>query len=295
MEEKTIQEAKPDNNPLFLGQVVSTSRILYTPSTFAKSSLIYLQEVGELIAQQPHTSKRSNLSSYLFFIVLNGIGEVEYDGSKYELKAGDCCFLDCKKSYAHSTRKNLWSLKWVHFYGQITPIYDKYLERGGFTVYSTINFSKFYTILTSIFEVAKSDNFIRDMLIHEKLTSLLTLLMSESWHPTNVGAPKHNQNIKNVKEYLDNNYAENINLDGLASQFFINKFYLARSFREQYGVPVIAYLNNVRITEAKKNLRFSNDTVNNVAIQCGFSDANYFIRQFKKIEGMTPGEYRSKW
>ena len=133
------------------------------------------------------------------------------------------------------------------------------------------------------------------MLIHEKLTSLLTLLMSESWHPTNTGTPKHQQIIKAIKEYLDRNYAEKISLDGLASMFFINKFYLARSFKEQYGDPVIAYLLNIRITEAKKRLRFSDDTINSIAFQCGFTDANYFVRQFKKIEGVSPGEYRKKW
>lgn len=295
MEAKIIKAMKPDNRSLFSGEVVTTSRILYTPSTFAKSFLIYLQEVGELVAQKPHTSMRSNLSSYLFFIVLDGTGEVEYDGAKYKLKAGDCCFLDCKKPYTHSTTDNLWTLKWVHFYGPISPIYNKYLERGGLTAYNTINFSKFNSILNSIFEVADSDNYIRDMMIHEKLTSLLTLLMSESWNPTNSSTARHNQNVITIKKYLDRNYAEKITLDDLASQFFINKFYLERSFKEQYGIPVITYLNNVRITEAKKLLRFSNDTVGSIANQSGFTDVNYFIRQFKKIEGVSPGEYRKKW
>lgn len=284
-----------ENKPLFFGEEVATSRIIYTPSTFAKSSLIYLQEVGELTAKRSHTSKRSNLSSYLFFIVLDGTGEVEYNGMKYELKSGDCCFLDCNKPYSHSTGRTLWTLKWVHFYGSIEPIYDKYIERGGLTVYHTEQFDTFFSLLSDLYKLASSNNYIKDMLIHEKLTSLLTLLMSESWHPANAGTQNHNQNIKNVKDYLDSNYAEKITLDGLASHFFINKFYLERSFKEQYDVPVITYLLNVRITEAKKRLRFSNDTVNSVAIQCGFSDANYFIRQFKKIEGMPPGEYRNKW
>lgn len=283
------------NNPLFFGEEVATSRILYTPSAFAKSSLIYLQEVGKLTAQRPHTSKRTNLSSYLFFIVLDGTGEVNYNGMKYELNFGDCCFLNCKKPYSHSTGTTLWTLKWVHFYGSIEPIYDKYLERGGFTVYQTEQFDTFSALLSDLYNLASSDNYIRDMLIHEKLTSLLTFLMSESWHPANAYTTKHRQNIKNVKDYLDSNYAEKITLDGIASQFYINKFYLERSFKEQYDVPVITYLLNVRITEAKKRLRFSNDTVNTIAIQCGFTDINYFIRQFKKIEGIPPGEYRNKW
>ena len=59
---------------LFHGNLVTTSRILYTPSTFAKTSLLHLQEIGSLQAQKPHTSRRENLSSYLFFLVLSGYG-----------------------------------------------------------------------------------------------------------------------------------------------------------------------------------------------------------------------------
>ena len=46
---------------------------------------------------------------------------------------------------------------------------------------------------------------------------------------------------------------------------------------------------------AKNELRFSNKTMDVIAEECGLETANYFIRIFKKIEGMTPGEYRKRW
>ena len=49
---------------------VQSDRILYTPSTFARSSLLHLQEVGTLKALKPHTSSRDNLKSFLLFVVL---------------------------------------------------------------------------------------------------------------------------------------------------------------------------------------------------------------------------------
>ena len=51
---------------------VSSSRIIYTPSTFARTSLLHLQEVGSLQAIHPHTSQRSDLVSFLCFVVLSG-------------------------------------------------------------------------------------------------------------------------------------------------------------------------------------------------------------------------------
>lgn len=65
---------------------VSSSRIIYTPSTFARTSLLHLQEVGSLQAVHPHVSKRSNLVSFLCFIVLSGEGELKYEGEEFKLE-----------------------------------------------------------------------------------------------------------------------------------------------------------------------------------------------------------------
>ena len=75
--------------------VVTSDRVLYTPSGFARDSLLHLQEIGRLMARKPHVSSRSALSSYLFFMVREGEGTLTYEGKTYDLKKGDCVFVDC--------------------------------------------------------------------------------------------------------------------------------------------------------------------------------------------------------
>ena len=75
--------------------IVTSNRILYTPSTFAKTSLLHLQEIGELEARKSHTSSRSGLQSYLFFTVVSGSGTLVYNEKTYKLESGDCVFIDC--------------------------------------------------------------------------------------------------------------------------------------------------------------------------------------------------------
>ena len=100
-------------NDLFLhdsqdtSPIVSSKRILYTPTSFAKSALLYLQEIGSLQAEQPHTSSRTHLPSYLLFCVNSGSGELEYQDKKYKLSQGDCVFIDCQQPYSHGTEENL--------------------------------------------------------------------------------------------------------------------------------------------------------------------------------------------
>ena len=78
---------------------VSSSRIIYTPSTFARTSLLHLQEVGSLQAVHPHISQREDLVSFLCFIVLSGEGELSYEEQTYQLSEGECVFIDCRKAY----------------------------------------------------------------------------------------------------------------------------------------------------------------------------------------------------
>lgn len=82
---------------------VSSNCVLYTPSIFARTSLLFLQETGSLRATNAHTSAREGLSSFLFFTVLSGCGELVYEGESYELSPGSCVFIDCEKAYSHST------------------------------------------------------------------------------------------------------------------------------------------------------------------------------------------------
>jgi AraC-like DNA-binding protein len=290
---------------MFDGTLVKSNRIIYTPSDFAKANLIHLQEAGELRAQKPHTSRRQNLSSYLFFMVLEGEGTLEYGGETYALRQGDCVYVDCRSTYAHSCSETLWHLKWVHFYGpNMGGIYGKYVERGGKPILTPPDGARYEHLLDEIYEIAVSNTYIKDMQIFEKLTSLLTLLMEQSWsaqeagHENGKNARKHfekRQNLQEVKEFLDAHYASKITLDMLAERFFINKFYLTRIFKEQFGESVTGYLLQVRITQAKQKLRFTDKPIEEIAHECGMNDANYFSRMFKKVEGVTPGEFRRMW
>ena len=285
------------DNSLFQGKLVTSRRIIYTPSDFARTNLIHLQEIGSLQALRPHTSQRENLSSYLVFLVLEGSGTLSYQNRSFPLSKGDCVFLDCRKPYSHRSSDNLWQLKWAHFYEpNLNGIYDKYTQRGGRPCFHAHDPASFENTLDELYSIADSSSYIKDMKIYEKLSSLLTLLMEESWNP-DLTRKQHakKQNLQNIKDYIDSHYQEKITLDTLSEQFFINKYYLTRVFKEQFGVPVVSYLIQVRITHAKRLLRFTDHSIERIGQECGIGDANYFTRIFRKVEGVTPGGYRRMW
>ncbi|WP_026661775.1 AraC family transcriptional regulator [Butyrivibrio proteoclasticus] len=281
---------------LFQGEYVSSNRMLYTPSEFAKSNLMYLQEIGELKAKKTHTSKRQNLDSFLFFYVKEGSGTLDYGGREYTVKSGDCVFINCKNPYLHRTSEDLWALEWIHFNGEsMLPIYLKYVERGGQPVFRPDSGLEPEKIWTNIDETARSSDYIRDIRINEYLSTLITFLMSFSWNPEAAQVSNNSKTIMNLKDYLDLHYSEKISLDMLADMFLVNKYSLSRGFKEQYGTSIINYLLITRITHAKQMLRFTDETVEEIGNRCGITPLYYFSRIFKQIEGISPLEYRMQW
>lgn len=282
------------DNVLFQTHSVTSNRILYTPSTFAKTNLIHLQEAGTLSALKPHTSRREKLSSYLFFLVKKGSGTVYYEGRTIEVFSGQCVFLDCQKPYSHSCSSNdLWELSWVHFYGPtMQGIYEKYRERGGAVCFTPKEKERYKDLLKAIFELARTDDSVKDMRLFAKFADLLTCLIDED---TREEKPMQGTKLLPVKAYLDLHYVENVKLDDLAAEFYLNKFYLTRLFKSQFGTSINAYIIHKRITKAKELLRFSDQSVEEIGQLCGVDDPAYFSRLFKKVEGTTPLSYRKLW
>ena len=144
-----------------------------------------------------------------------------------------------------------------------------------------MNSKVFEELLKQLYKLAGSSDYIRDMRINESLSTLLTLLMQESWNPDNSAISKKRMELVSVKNYMDEHYVEKITLDDLEAQFFINKYYLLKIFKETYGVTISSYLISRRITRAKQLLRFTQMTIDEVGCAVGMDGAGYFSRMFK--------------
>ncbi|MFN3407606.1 MAG: helix-turn-helix domain-containing protein [Limisphaerales bacterium] len=92
--------------------------------------------------------------------------------------------------------------------------------------------------------------------------------------------------------HLELNYDQPVELDRLAQIARMSKRNFLRSFHAALGTSPIAYLIQLRVQRAAGLLRRTDQSVTDIAFAVGFSDSNYFTRQFRKTLGVTPGEYR---
>lgn len=97
----------------------------------------------------------------------------------------------------------------------------------------------------------------------------------------------------NILEYIKREYQNcTLNLEGVASTFNISPSYLSRFFKEQTGYTFVEYLKLIRMQKAKELLVSTNKDVKKIVREVGYIDVPNFIRTFKQIEGVTPGQFR---
>ncbi len=105
---------------------------------------------------------------------------------------------------------------------------------------------------------------------------------------------KHTDTIQKVMEYVSANYMKRITLNDISDHVSFSVSYLSRIFKEEKGISLSSYINEVRIRNAKSMLLSSDIPLSSLAYCCGFDDQSYFTKVFKKLTGTTPGKYREK-
>ena len=103
------------------------------------------------------------------------------------------------------------------------------------------------------------------------------------------------QQIKRVLSKIKNDYSQPLTLSELAETARLNPQYLCRAFRQVTGKTPIDYLNYYRIECAAEKLCYTNLSVTEIALSCGFNDLSYFNRLFKRHKNASPSAFRKRY
>lgn len=112
-----------------------------------------------------------------------------------------------------------------------------------------------------------------------------------------IGEEKTSKNhyiAKQMHDYIQNHYSEEITLVSIAEVLFLSPNYLGAIFKEQFEVGFLEYLIMHRMKKATELLKIYDKKVYEVAEEVGYNNVSYFSAKFKKHYGMTPKEYREK-
>lgn len=105
-------------------------------------------------------------------------------------------------------------------------------------------------------------------------------------------ANKQQQRLQRVYSYIDEHYSKKIALDDVAESVNLGKEAFCRYFKKNTGSTFTHFLNQYRITQAKR-LLLTGKNVSEACYECGFESLSYFNRTFKKVSGENPSSYRN--
>ncbi|MBQ4283875.1 MAG: helix-turn-helix domain-containing protein [Lachnospira sp.] len=98
--------------------------------------------------------------------------------------------------------------------------------------------------------------------------------------------------VREAKKYIEQNYAEPLTLDDLASRYQLNSTYFSNKFKNINGIGFKEYLNNIRIIHAERLLLETTKSITQIALECGYESSNYFGDVFRKINKVSPSQFR---
>lgn len=100
--------------------------------------------------------------------------------------------------------------------------------------------------------------------------------------------------IQKAKEYIHKNYTDDLTLNDVAAHVFLNGNYFSTLFKQKTGIAFRNYLRNLRIEKAKELLTTTNLRIYEVALKVGYNEHSHFVRAFKSVTGISPGQYREE-
>ncbi|HEX4850244.1 MAG TPA: helix-turn-helix domain-containing protein, partial [Puia sp.] len=110
------------------------------------------------------------------------------------------------------------------------------------------------------------------------------------------GQKEHeDEEIKRAQEFIEQNYKEKITVDELTTKFSVGRRNFERRFKKATSNTVVEYIQRVKIEAAKMSLESSRENVNEVMYKVGYTDNKAFRNTFKKITGLSPLQYKSKY
>ena len=194
--------------------------------------------------------------------------------------AVDAAYIDNTLNYLNS------------FYNDKEEAHDWQLQ---FNQYHFDNDNEVTSLINKLIRVCKGNDTTKNIYADLNLKELLIRLV-QSQHlqqiKTEITHSGNKTRLQYIIHFIHEHLTDKILIDQLCRKAYLSRTHFFKWFKEQFGVTPLEYINQERIKLAKQLLAKQQKSITNVSALCGFTDVNYFVRIFKKIEGITPGAYQ---
>ena len=229
------------------------------------------------------------LPSYGILYTAQGSGSLTAGEQHYALSANCFLLLDCKNGFSFSASSSL-EYDLLYLNGSAMPCFYEHLQENNALFLPSLTASGLFGYLRPL--LPDGAQTLSAFAFHRMITDLLSELVEySSSSESSIVIPDY---LRQLKEYLDENFFKDISLEALERQSGINRYRLCREFKEYYFLPPLQYLHTARISKARVLLTETTLKIHEIGYQVGYESTNQFIHHFKKVTGRTPAVYRAK-
>lgn len=270
-------------------------RMILTPSSTARSTYFYTQEVGYFKTFYPYFSERQNLDSFLIVYTVSGRGYLEYEGQTYTITKGQCFYINCEQHHLYRTaRDENWELLWIHFNGNSALGYYREFTRNGFQILNVRDDFFMERTLWRIIALYQKKDLTTELVTSNLINGILTelLLQTATNNADTFLIPDY---IREIVREIDKNFKSGLSLSYFEEFTHRSRYHILKEFKKYIGVTIHEYIITARISCAKELLKYSELPVSEIAFETGMNNVTHFINLFKAREGTTPLAYRKAW
>ncbi|GAB2717359.1 AraC family transcriptional regulator [Paenibacillus thermoaerophilus] len=271
------------------------NRVLFLPLTEWDMSLpVYVTGAGGWLNQEP-IDRPAGYADYQWIQCVSGEGKLRTRGITYAVKPGQGMLLYPDEPHAYEAVREPWGVRWVTFRGALAgPLLAKLRFRHS----GVWNVSHPEAVLERISQIAgllDSKNPMRGAACSSLAYQLLLdLYGTTTTERSDVRSRQDRlEQLTPLLQYMEDRCAEDLTLEDLSRRLGVTPQYVCRLFRQALDMRPFEYLAKCRIQKAKELLLAQPERkVEEIAVQAGYRNASYFIKQFKRQEGVTPVEFR---
>lgn len=264
---------------------------VYSPSMNAKSMFFYPLWCGQFTYECGYRLSRTSYDSFLIIYVESGTLDINCSrsSSSYTASAGSFVFIDCYSPHSYEALSECRCL-WCHFDGPLARSFYEQITGGCGVVFSLENPYPVISKLEMICDTFRRAKPIREALLSKYINDILTVFLISS----SIDAYKKAESVSETAiAYINENFAQNISIDRLASLSGLSQYYFIRRFKRETGFTPHEYIMRTRISFAGYMLRSSSVSIKDICFSSGFTNESAFCAAFKLRTGLTPTQYRA--
>jgi AraC-like DNA-binding protein len=237
--------------------------------------------------------QRKEVGKYIFQYTVSGYGMIEVDGTQYKVDAGKAFIVSTPGDYRYYLPKESenWEFIFLTLYGdEVKKCWD-YIKTKFQSVIRFHPESAPIQLLAQIYKGASEKN-ITDPFYASSLCYRFVMELYQYVKNMDSFTEDWPESIISSILFARNHYHEEIGPDEMAESANLSRYHFSRLFKQTTGLTPIQYLTKMRVQKAAELLNQTKYSIEEIAENVGYANANYLTKVFRKTTNMTPGQYR---